>query len=235
MNIAQKYEPKRFSELVFSDPISEAVCHRYSFTKPHKRLMLWGPPGSAKTTTARVITRERFLSSGYDGALEEFNGATSTSKDFETWLNIASWMQMNGEDPIIIINELDEMDWGEQAKLRAWMDKWTWINLVVTTNANPHVQERRGEIIPALCSRFELIQIARPSLQDWLPRASMIFAAEGHPQTAADLQQLLSTFSGDVRGMLPIIEEVLDGLKTNPVPVVLPKPLLHVVPGSGKP
>ena len=55
MTLEEKYEPKRFVELVFADQIARDTCARYAQSKPYKHLMLWGPPGSAKTTTARVI------------------------------------------------------------------------------------------------------------------------------------------------------------------------------------
>jgi replication-associated recombination protein RarA len=234
MNVTLKYEPKRFADLVFADETARAVCHRYALSNPYRPLMLWGPAGSAKTSTAKVIVAERYLRADYKGPIEQFNGADLTSKDQKKMENIASWLLSQGVEPIMIINELDEMDRSEQAKLRGWMDTWKLIKFIATTNATPTSEQTRGKLLGPLCSRFEKVHIAPPSLQDWLPRAEMIFAAEGYPQSTADLQELLGAFSGDVRGMLPIIEEGLEDLKANAAPVVLPKPLLHVVPGSGK-
>ena len=236
MSITVKYEPKRFTELVFADTYARNMCHRYAFNKPSKSLMLWGPAGSGKTTAARVIVNERFIRSGYEGHIEEFNGAELTSKDFLKLLNITNGMEFKSVEPILIINELDEMDRGEQAKLRAWMDRWKWVRIIATTNVNPYVQQVGSKLLDALRSRFECVQMKPPTLNDWLPRASNIFAAEGHPENEDDLRELLSEFSGDVRDMLPIIERTLD--ETNAATAVVPSPAiptLRVVKGSDTP
>jgi len=86
--------------------------------------------------------------------------------------------------------------------------------------------------MPALQSRFELVQLAPPSLQDWLPRAQNIFQQEGYQVSHSDLTGLLSTFSGDVRGMLPLIEEALEHLQRSGTRPTAPKPTLKIV---GKP
>jgi replication-associated recombination protein RarA len=195
--------------------------------------MLWGPPGTAKTTTARVIVRERFLTSGYDGHIEEFNGADIDASDFEKLLNVANWLNLNANNPILIINEFDEIGKGDQKKFRSWMDKWKWVNLIVTTNEKPGIKGVQQKLIPALVSRFERVELAPPSLSDWIPRAQEIFAAEGHHVTQQELQQLLGTFDGDARDMLPLIEEALDGLSPS-TPPPPSKPSLRVVSSQAK-
>jgi replication-associated recombination protein RarA len=99
MSFEEKYEPKHFSELVFADPVTKAICDRYATSKPYKPLMLWGPPGTAKTTTARVIVRERFRLAGCDGLFEEFNGADLTSKDFDKLVRVADYLKLHTRRP----------------------------------------------------------------------------------------------------------------------------------------
>lgn len=209
MTIEEKYEPKHFKELVFADKNVQNTCAQYVQGKPHKSLMLWGPPGTAKTTTARVIAGERFAAAGYTGDIEEFNAAQLSTADFEKLLNVASMLRFACDDPVIIINEFDEFDKEDQAKFRAWMDQYTWITLIVTTNEQPGVQGVRQKLTPAIQSRFQRVELAPPSLQDWLPRAQFIFQQEGHIVSQADLKILLSSYSGDVRDVLPLIETAL--------------------------
>lgn len=235
MSFEEKYEPKHFSELVFADPVTKAICDRYATSKPYKPLMLWGPPGTAKTTTARVIVRERFRLAGCDGLFEEFNGADLTSKDFDKLVRVADYLQLHTDDPILIINELDELDMEEQAKFRAWMDRWKQIRLIVTTNEKPGLRGVKQKLMPALQSRFECVELAPPSLNDWLPRAQAIIRQEGFEVTQAELQQMLSHYQGDVRDMLPMIEEIIEGFRAEAS--LQPsgsatKPVLHVVSSS---
>jgi len=231
MTFEDKYEPQTVAELIFADKAAQATCQRYATGKPYKPLMLWGPPGTAKTTTARVIVRERYRTAGYDGTIEEFNGAELTPDDFEKLSNIGSFLRFNAGDPIVLINEFDEFERDVQAKFRAWMDNNKWINLLVTTNEQPSVQGVRQKLMPALQSRFERVELAPPSLQDCLPRAQAILQ-QGFTVSTQDMRVLLSTFNGDIRDMLPLLEEGVEQLRQvqHPQP---PKPSLTVV--SSKP
>ena len=229
MTFEEKYEPQRFADLVFADKIAEAACRRYATNKPYKPLMLWGPPGTAKTTTARVIVRERYLAAGYDGAIEEFNGAALTPDDFKKLSNIGSFLRFTTGDPIILINEFDEFERDVQAKFRAWMDEHKWINLVVTTNEQPGVQGVRQKLMPAMQSRFERVELAPPSLSDCLPRAQSILQQEGFTVSQQNLQGLLGTFNGDIRDMLPLLEEAVEQLRERQTPPPPPKPVPRVV------
>lgn len=228
MTFEDKYEPQRFADLIFADQTAQATCHRYATSQPYKPLMLWGPPGTAKTTTARVIVRERYRAAGYDGAIEEFNAATLSPHDFDRISSIGSYLRFMSGDPIILINEFDEFERDVQAKFRAWMDEHKWINLVVTTNEQPGVQGVKQKLMPALQSRFERVELAPPSLQDCLPRALTILRQEGFTVSTQDLQFLLGTFSGDIRDMLPLLEEAVEQFRQNTLPPT-PKPSLTLV------
>lgn len=229
MTFEERYEPQTVAELVFADAVARATCLRYATGAPYKPLMLWGPPGTAKTTTARVIMRERYRAADYDGAIEEFNASNLGADQLDKLTNIASFLRVNIGDPIILINEFDEFDRGLQAKFRAWMDVHKWVNLVVTTNEQPGVQGVKQKLMPALQSRFERVELAPPSLQDCLPRAQAILQQEGFTVSYENLQMLLSTFNGDIRDMLPLLEEAVEKLRQGQPPQ-LAKPRLQIVP-----
>jgi len=231
MTFEEKHEPLTVAELVFTDKIAQATCQRYATGKPYKPLMLWGPPGTAKTTTARVIVRERYRSADYTGAIEEFNASNLSAHDFEKLENIASFLRGNSVDPFILINEFDEFDQAMQGKFRAWMDEHKWVNFIVTTNEQPGVHGVRQKLMPALLSRFERVELAPPSLQDCLPRAQKIMLREGFTVSAQNLQLLLGTFNGDLRDMLPLLEEAVEKLQQKQQK---PKPKLQIVPPKTK-
>ena len=232
MAIEERYEPRVFADLIFADKTAETICRRYATAKPHKPLLLWGPPGTAKTTTARVIARERQQLAGFASDPEEFNGAELSHNDFDMLLNTASWLKLNTNDPIIIINEFDELSKADQAKFRSWMDKWKWVKLIVTTNEQPGLNGVGRKLMPALVSRFERVELAPLSVADVVPRAQHILAQEGYAVPQKDVQLLLNSFGGDIREMLPLIEAALNSLQPSASPSVRSKPSLHVVPSQ---
>ena len=119
MQLKDKYEPKQFSDLIFADLIARNTCHRYATSTPSKPLMLWGPPGTAKTTTARVILAERCGLEWCEIDYPEFNGAEITTADFTKLENTGNWLSLNGQAPIVLINEVDEIDKADEPRFRA--------------------------------------------------------------------------------------------------------------------
>ena len=199
-----KHEPQRFAELIFAEQAARDICERYAFGTPYKSLMLWGEPGTAKTTTARTIAKERLGGKDY---IAELDGAGFKMDKMEAKIiNSASMQRISVGEAIVIINEFDELDRAEQAKFRAFMSQFTSINYIVTTNEKPSVFGAKQKLMPALLSRFEVVELVKPKLDDCLPRVQQIFADEGYVVTEAKLRTLLASFSGDIRDLLPLVE-----------------------------
>lgn len=229
MTFEDKHQPQTVAELIFADQTAQAICQRYATRKPYKHLMLWGPPGTAKTTTARVIIRERYRAAGYDGDVQEFNGADLTSDDFGMLLNAANALHFACGEAVLLINEIDEIKEAQQPKLRSWLDEHKSVTLIATTNEAVGIKGVRQKLMPALQSRFERVELAAPSLADCLPRAQSIMQREGISVTQQDLQTLLSTFNGDLRDVMPLLEQAVDELTQGTVPPAPAKPHLQVI------
>lgn len=230
MNFDEKHAPVAFDDLVFAEKAARDICETYVLHKPHKPLMLWGPPGTGKTATARVIVQTRYRLANYCGEPIEYNGADITKETIEKNLyGNLNYLNFQTGDPIVVINEFDEMDRAMQAKFRSWTESWPMMKFVVTTNEKPGIQGVAQRIMPTLISRFERIELRPPSLDDWLPRAQAIFAAEGHAVSVQDLKLLLGTFNGDVRDMLPLIERALTMMPAPHRVQPRAKPTLQVV------
>jgi len=131
----------------------------------------------------------------------------------------------------LLINEFDEIAEQDQPKFRSWMDDHKSVNLIVTTNEQPGVQGVKQKIMRPLQSRFERVELAPPSLLNCLPRAHGILQQEGFTVSTQDVRVLLSTFNGDLRDMLPLLEEGVEQLRQVQQPQP-PKPSLTVVPSK---
>lgn len=218
-NFDEKYAPVEFNDLVFAEKAARDICETYVQRKPYKHLMLWGPRGTGKTATARVIVQTRYLSANFEGKPIEYNGSDVTKDTLNKLSGDLNYLSFQTGDPIVIINEFDEMSREMQPKFRSWMDRWPMMKFVVTTNEMPGIQGVQQKIMPSLVSRFTCVQLCPPKLDDWLPRVQAIFAAAGHAASMEDLKVLLGTYSDDVRDILPLIEAALeDMLASQPVP-----------------
>lgn len=229
MNFDEKHAPVVFDDLVFADRSARDICETYVLYKPYKPLMLWGPPGTGKTATARVIVQQRYRAAGFEGDIVEHDGADFTEKTFETLYNELNYLNLYVGDPLVLINEFDEMDRQMQAKFRSWMAQWPRMQFVATTNEKPGIQGVVQRIMPSLVSRFMCVELRPPSLDDWLPRAQMIFASEGCTVSTDDLKQLLRTYNGDVRDMLPIMEAAINQMANTSPARAKARPALQVI------
>ena len=84
--------------------------------------------------------------------------------------------------------------------------------------------------MPALVSRFELVELGHPGVDHIIPRVQEIFESEGHPVAQRQLRRLLEDFSGDLRDMIPVIEQVMVQMTHNPPQPTPRPPQLTVVP-----
>lgn len=219
MSISRSYEPTRFDELVFASSVSRNICEAYVLGHSHLArdpLLLYGPPGSGKTAAARVIAQER-CALGQGARLDEFNGSDLTPSDFSSLGSTAAFHRVFFGNPVLIINELDELGEQGQHAFRSWRDKHPHIELIATTNEPAGTPAICRKLRPAVISRFQCVELAAPSLADIKPRMTAIFGAEGVPITDADLDELLGTFRGDLRDALRVVDRVISQLKSQGV------------------
>ena len=166
-------------------------------------MILWGPPGTGKTTLATITanTSERpfytlsAVDSGVAAVREVINKAKKSDDLF------------SAKNPILFIDEIHRFSKSQQDSLLGAVEKG-WITLIGATTENPSF-----EVIPALLSRcqvYTLNPFSRNDLESLLKRA--VNTDEVLSEKQIDLKEteaLLRLSGGDARKLLNILELVV--------------------------
>jgi putative ATPase len=154
--LAELLRPKTIAEfvgqrhLVGKEGVIRKLLRSARKTGFFPSLIFWGPPGSGKTTLARIIASE--LKRPY----HEFSAVSSSIKDIEK-------IMKKGElfPPLVVVDEIHRFNKAQQAKLLPFVERGDII-LVGATTENPSF-----EVISPLLSRTRVLllsQLAEPEL-----------------------------------------------------------------------
>lgn len=164
-------------------------------------MILWGPPGSGKTTLARIIAHTT------QAEFKELSAIDSGVKDIRALVQDARAMQRLGHRTILFIDEIHRYTKSQQDALLSVVEDGT-ITLIGATTENPSF-----EINAALLSRcrvFVLHMLTPEHLKDIIERA-LVDASRGlgalRPILDDDaVDVLIHASQGDARTALNVLE-----------------------------
>jgi putative ATPase len=198
--LADRLRPKTLADVTGQEHLTgeDGVLKRMIESGSLGSMIFWGPPGTGKTTVARLLSGEAGLAFEQISAI--FSGVADLKKVFES----ARLRRMDGRQTLLFVDEIHRFNRAQQDSFLPVMEDGTVI-LVGATTENPSF-----ELNAALLSRARVLTFKshdEESLEELLGRAETI-EHKKMPLTEDARASLIRMADGDGRAVLTLAEEV---------------------------
>jgi len=216
--LAERLRPQKLDDLVGQEHLAGngSILRRAIESGKIPSMILWGPPGTGKTTIAHIIANTLKVHSFHLSAI------SAGVKEVREIIQQAQ--KMNGA--ILFIDEIHRFNKGQQDALLGAVEKGI-ITLIGATTENPSF-----EVNSALLSRCqvyvlkplsedELIKLLHHAIanDEWLKTKKIVLK---------ETEALLTISGGDARKLLNLLELVVDALSNQNQIIITDSGVMHI-------
>ncbi|MCW1962767.1 replication-associated recombination protein A [Chryseobacterium viscerum] len=222
--LAEKLRPKTLNDVLGQEHLTgdKGTIRKMIENNTLNSLILWGPPGTGKTTLAEIISEQ----SGRK--FYKLSAVSSGVKDVRDVIDDAKKQNLfSGKSPILFIDEIHRFNKSQQDSLLHAVEKG-WIVLIGATTENPSF-----EVVSALLSRSQvyiLKALSYEKLEELIDIASERYNKdEGTDFKILEKEAFIQYSGGDARKLINSVELVLNQYKNSNTTEIINTDVLEVL------